>query len=389
MTVSKAIQASIERSSWIRKMFEEGAKLKAEKGAENVYDFSLGNPDVAPPEEFYSTFQKLASLKIDGIHGYMPNAGYPDVREKIAQRVSKEQNISLDNNAIVMTCGAAGGLNVIFKTILNPEDEIIVPTPYFVEYEFYVSNHQGKLITVKSNNDFSINIKAIESAITSKTKAILINSPNNPTGKIYSEEDITKLSQMLKTKNNGEIYLISDEPYRDIIYDGIHVPSILNHYKQSILVTSYSKTLSIPGERIGYMAVNPLCKDYQLLMSGLVLSNRILGFVNAPALMQRIVAELNDVSVNMDPYIKRRKIFMDGLTEAGYTYPKPEGAFYIFCKAPIDDDVAFVNHLKSFNILAVPGVGFSGPGYFRLSYSVSEKTIEASIPFFKKAMETI
>jgi len=370
-------------------MFEEGARLKAEKGAENVYDFSLGNPDVAPPEEFYSLFQKLSTTKVQGIHGYMPNAGYPDVRAKIAQRVSQEQNISLDNNAIVMTCGAAGGLNVIFKTILDPEDEVIVPTPYFTEYGFYVTNHQGKLVTVKSNDDFSINIEAIEEAITSKTKAVLINSPNNPTGKIYSEEDITKLSNMLKNKNNGEIYLLSDEPYRDIIYDGAHVPSILDHYKQSIVVTSYSKTLSIPGERIGYLAVNPACKDFSLLMGGLVLSNRILGFVNAPALMQRIVAELNDVSVNMDPYIKRRKIFMDGLTEAGYTYPKPEGAFYIFCKAPIDDDVAFVNHLKSFNILAVPGVGFGGPGYFRLSYSVSEKTIEASIPHFKKALETI
>ncbi len=389
MSIAKSIINSIEKSSWIRKMFEEGAKLKAEVGAENVFDFSLGNPDIKPPKNFFLELENLAKEEKDGVHGYMPNGGFPFVKEAIAKKVSKDHDVEIEGNSIIMTCGAAGGLNTIFKTILNPDDEVIVIKPYFVEYGFYISNHNGKMVLVDSSEDFSLNIENIKKAITSKTKAILINSPNNPTGKIYQEEQIIELSNLLKEKSTKEnpIYLISDEPYREIIYNNAKVPSILKYYENSIIVTSYSKTLSIPGERIGYIAVNPHIEDLQLLMSGLTLSNRILGFVNAPAIMQRVVAKLINETVDVNIYEKRRDVFVAGLKKAGYEFTIPEGAFYIFVKSP-GDDIKFVNHLKSFNILVVPGTGFGGPGYFRISYCVADSTIEKSLPFFEEALKT-
>jgi len=387
MGVSLKIQESIEKSSWIRKMFEEGAKLKAEVGADNVYDFSLGNPDLEPPVEFFHALKKMSDSTASGLHGYMPNSGFADVRNSISQKVEKDHKIKLDGNSLVMTCGAAGGMNIILKTILDPDDEIIAIKPYFAEYGFYISNHQGVLVLVDSNDDFSINIDAIEKAITPKTKGIIINNPNNPTGKVYSEKEIESLCEMLTRKSKGEkiIFLISDEPYREIVYDGIVVSPVLSKYKNTLVVNSYSKSLSLPGERIGYVAVNPEADNYALLMAGLNLSNRILGFVNAPALMQRIVAQLNDAAVNVSIYKKRRDILMAGLKEAGYEFSVPDGAFYLFCKAPGGDDVKFVRHLQKFNILAVPGVGFGGPGYFRLAYCTSEKVIERAIPKFKEA----
>jgi aspartate aminotransferase len=289
-----------------------------------------------------------------------------------------------------MTCGAAGGMNIILKTILDPGDEIIAIKPYFAEYGFYISNHQGSLVLVDSNADFSINIDAIEKAITSKTKGIIINNPNNPTGKVYSEKDIDALCDLLKRKSTTEksLFLISDEPYREIVYDNIVVSPVLSKYKNTLVVNSYSKSLSLPGERIGYVAVNPDADNYSLLMAGLNLSNRILGFVNAPALMQRIVAKLNSAAVNVNIYKNRRDILMAGLNEAGYEFSVPDGAFYLFCKAPGGDDVDFVRHLQKFNILAVPGVGFGGPGYFRLAYCTSEKVIEKAIPKFKEAINS-
>jgi len=385
MSISDSIIQSIEKSSWIRKMFEEGTKLKEKVGAENVFDFSLGNPDLKPPSKFFSELENIAKEHKDGVHGYMPNDGFPFVKEQTAKKVSKDHNFKINENSIIMTCGAAGGLNTIFKTILNPNDEVIVIKPYFVEYGFYISNHNGKIVLVNSASDFSLNIKEIENAITDKTKAILINSPNNPTGKIYSENQIIELTTLLK-KKNSEIFLISDEPYREIVYDNNEVPSILKHYDNSLIVTSYSKTLSIPGERIGYIAVNPKANDFSLLMSGLKLSNRILGFVNAPALMQRIVAKLINETVEIDIYRKRRDILVNGLKKAGYEFTIPEGAFYIFVKSPIDD-IEFVNELKSYNILVVPGTGFGGKGYFRISYCVSDKTILTALPFFEQALK--
>ena len=389
MTISKKILKSIEKSAWIRKMFEEGARLKSEFGDENVFDFSIGNPDLSPPEKFFSKLKELSSKKKVGVHGYMPNAGFPKVRESIAQKVSKEQKVKVDLNSIMMTCGAAGGLNAIFKTILDPGDQVIVPKPYFVEYGFYIGNHNGEMVLVDTNDDFSLNINNIKNALNDKTKAVLITSPNNPTGKVYSEKSIIELAQLLKEYRNSKIYILADEPYREIVYDDIEVPSILANYSQSITATSYSKSLSIPGERIGFIAVNPLCKDFDILMNGLVLSNRILGFVNAPALMQRIVAELNYENVDIRTYQKRRDLFVKGLSGAGYELIKPDGAFYIFCKSPIDDDIKFVNHLQKFNILTVPGTGFGKPGYFRISFAVSEDVIERSLSKFSEAYKSI
>lgn len=389
MSVSRYIEESMKASSWIRKMFEEGTKLKAQYGEDKVYDFTLGNPDVEPPEMFFKVLKETVMRSKKGAHAYMPNAGYPDVREKISLKASKEQGVPIPMENVIMTCGAAGALNTVLKTILNAGDEVIVPRPYFVEYGFYIANHGGKMVLADSLPDFSLDIKNISRAINDKTRAVLINSPNNPTGRVYPEHQIRELSDLINSKNkNGQlIYLISDEPYRDIVYNNITVPGIMNYCDQSIVVTSFSKSLSLPGERIGYCAVNPRCSNVKMLMDGLILCNRILGYVNAPALMQRVVAELGNVTVDVAPYAKRKDMLTAGLLDAGYEFPEPEGAFYIFCKAPGGDDVVFVQHLQKYNILGVPGVGFGGPGFFRITYCVAEKTIQNALPVFKKAME--
>ena len=391
MSIAGYIQESIEKSSWIRKMFEDGIKLKKEFGEDNVFDFSLGNPDLDPPDKFFEVLRRFSKEAVKGAHAYMPNAGFPSVCKAIADKVSKEHGITMNAGNIIMTCGAAGGLNAVLKTILNPGDEVVVSKPYFVEYNFYITNHNGVPKLVDSNPDFSLNVDNIKKAINNKTKAVLINSPNNPTGRVYPEKQIKELSDMLTDfyKKGQTIYLLSDEPYKEIVYDNIKVPSTLAHYSNSIVVNSYSKSLSIPGERIGYIAANTACDSIGPLMAGMIMCNRILGYVNAPALMQRIVAELTDVTVDITPYKKRRDMLADGLKNAGYSFPMPEGAFYIFCKSPIDDDVKFVQHLQKFNILAVPGSGFGGPGYFRMAYCVPEDVIKRSIPKFKEAMEKL
>jgi aspartate aminotransferase len=388
MSISMKIRDSIERASWIRKMFEEGARLRQKYGEENVFDFSLGNPDPNPPVEFYNILADLISERKEGLHGYMPNAGFDEVREAIARMVTETHGIDIRGENIVMTCGAAGGLNVVLKTILNPDDQVIVPKPYFAEYGFYIDNHGGKIVLVDTNDDFSLNIQSIKDAINDKTAAVLINSPNNPTGRVYSEDEIKSLSDLLKRNmDKGKtIYLVSDEPYRDIVYDNREVPSILKFYEQSVVVTSYSKSLSIPGERIGYIAINPACGEVDSLMSGFILCNRILGFVSAPALMQRLVARLSRVSVDVSAYKRRRDLLIEGLGDAGYQYVVPQGAFYLFCKSPIEDDVEFVRYLQRYNILVVPGSGFGGPGYFRIAYGVPERVIEKAIPRFKEAL---
>lgn len=395
MPIAKHIMDSMGRSSMIRRMFEEGIRLKSRFGEENVFDFSIGNPDAEPPQEFFNALKIISSNeKSDGTvnrHGYMPNAGFQETRASVAGLIAKEHGISITAEHVIMTCGAAGGLNVAFKTILNPGEQVIVPKPYFPEYDFYVGNHNGHTVLVDSNPDFSINVQNIESAINDKTRAVLINSPNNPTGMIYSENDIKKLSELLseQSKSGRCIFLISDEPYREIIYNGSVVPSIFKYYNNSILINSYSKTLSIAGERIGYIAVNPLCDDIDNMISGLILCNRTLGYINAPALMQRVIKEIINISVDTDLYKKRRDLFIEGLNSAGYVLQKPAGAFYLFPKSPVKDDIEFVKHLQKFNILVVPGSGFGGPGYFRISYAVPENVIERSIPKFKEAIESI
>jgi aspartate aminotransferase len=381
----------------IRKMFEEGSLLKKQHGADKVFDFSLGNPDLEPPPEFHRVFLKLAEEDAKGSHGYMPNAGFTPVREALARKASREHQVSIDGSHIVMAVGAAGGLNAVFKTICDPGDEVIVTRPYFMEYRSYTGNHGAKLVEVDSLPDFNLNIDAIGAALSPKTAAILINSPNNPTGKVYPAQSIAALADLLRKhgEKTGRLpYLVSDEPYREIAYN-VDVPPVLSAYSESIVVNSYSKSLSLPGERIGYIAVSPDITEKADVMNGLIYSTRILGYVNAPALMQRIVAELTEAVVDVAVYARRRDAFTAALDEAGIEYAVPEGAFYLFCKVPPrrknsepGDDAAFVNHLKQHLILGVPGAGFGKPGWLRFAYCIDETIIRASAVAFKKAMET-
>jgi aspartate aminotransferase len=392
MAVSAKIEEFIERSSWIRKMFEEGARLKKEHGAKNVFDFSLGNPNLDPSPAVRKAIVQAAEVTASGIHGYMPNAGFPDVRAAVAEKIRETEGVDIDENRIIMTVGAGGGLNVILKTFLNPGDEVVVPKPFFVEYVFYTDNHGGKAVPVPTADDFSLDLAAIEAAINKNTAAVLINSPNNPTGQVYSEGTINGLGELLerKSKELGRtVVLISDEPYRAITYDDVTVPSIIKAYPNSVVVTSFSKDLSLAGERLGYIALNPAMENAAQAMDGLVLSNRILGFVNAPALIQRAVREsLNDV-VDVSVYKRRRDKLYSALTSFGYQCVKPKGAFYLFPKSPIEDDVKFTALLQQKLVLTVPGSGFFGPGCFRISYCVSDETIEGSLPAFEEAIKEI
>ncbi len=388
--VSQKMLGFMEKSSWIRKMFEQGALLKARHGAEKVCDFSLGNPDLLPPSAFLDTLEKNAADRTAGIHGYMPNAGIPGVRQKVAEKVQEDHKITLKPEHIILTCGAAGGLNIIFKAILNPGEEVIVPRPYFVEYGFYVDNHQGKLVPVDCKPDFSLDLNAIEKAIGPSTKAVLLNSPNNPTGVIYTDNELDALADMLLTRSQDmgrAIFLVSDEPYRRLTFSGNTVPPILAKYPHSIITTSFSKDLSIPGERIGYVAIHPEAQDAAPLTGALTLANRILGYVNAPALMQRVIADVLDTCVDVKIYERRRDLFAEILQEAGLEFTMPQGAFYFFPKSPIEDDTLFVSTLQEELILAVPGSGFGCPGYFRLAFCVEDEVIERSRDGFKRAVD--
>jgi len=390
MTVARKIESMQNRQSWIRKMFEEGAKLKAAHGSEKVFDFSLGNPNIPPPPQFKKVLLELLESDKPGDHGYMPNVGYPHVRAAVAKTLSREQETQVDEGGIIMTCGAAGALNTVLKTILDPGDEILCPAPYFVEYATYADNHGGILKTVATRPDFTLDLDAIAEGITDKTKGVLINSPNNPTGEVYSKESLQALGDLLAEKSRSldrTLYLISDEPYRKIVYDGVQVPGIFPYYRDAIVVTSYSKDLSIPGERIGYIAVNPAAAHRQSLCGGLALSNRILGFVNAPALMQRAVAALQGVCADLEAYARKRKLLCDGMAECGYAFTVPKGAFYLFPRSPIEDDVKFVQALQEELILAVPGSGFMGPGHFRLAFCVDDATIQNALPGFRRAIK--
>jgi aspartate aminotransferase len=383
----------------IRKMFEEGNRLKKLHGAGKVFDFSLGNPDVEPPPAFRRVLLRLAQEdaagQARGSHGYMPNQGFPETREALAKKASREQGVSLDGSHIVMSVGAAGGLNVALKTILNPGDEVIVSRPYFMEYRSYVANHGGVLREVDALPDFNLDLEAVRNALNEKTAAVLINSPHNPTGRVYPAETLRSLAEILEAhgKKTGRFpFLVADEPYREIVYIPGGTPPALSAYPYSMVVTSYSKSLSLPGERIGFIAVNPGIQDKEDLLHGLVYATRVLGYVNAPALMQRIVAELTEESVDVDVYARRRDAFKEVLDQAGIFYAEPEGAFYLFCQVPPGkdgvpgDDGAFVNHLKQRLILGVPGAGFGKPGWVRFAYCVDEQTIRSSAGAFKEAM---
>ena len=390
MTVAKKMIEFNQGASWIRKMFEEGMRLKARYGEDQVFDFSLGNPDLPPPPEFDQTVRRLTDGHDPNLHRYMPNAGYPQVRSRIAAKVSVEQGMTVDGQGVVMTCGAAGGLNVILKALLDPGDEVIVIAPYFVEYLFYIDNHGGTARVVAAGKDFGLDLPAIAGALTSRTKSIIINSPNNPTGQIYPAQDLAELGRILSAAGERfgtTVYLIADEPYRKIVFDGHQTPSVFRHYQNSLVVSSFSKDLSLPGERIGFIACHPEITDLSELMDAMTLANRILGFVNAPALMQRAVAELTDRAVDCAAYARRRELFCRVLAQAGYDFLPPKGAFYLFPQSPLADELRFIDILKGHRILAVPGRGFGTPGYFRLAFCVPEQTIERSAPAFKAALE--
>ena len=349
MGIAKKMRTFAEKSSWIRKMFEEGTRMKAEFGQDNVFDFSLGNPDVPPPPLFYSVIREVIDNETPGIHGYMPNQGFPFVREALAKKISNEQMVPIQGSDILMTCGAAGALNVIFKALLDPGDEVITPSPYFVEYGMYVDNHGGVLNPVPTDAEFNLDLTAIEAALNERTKIVLINSPNNPTGQIYSADSLKKLGDLLKKageKFKHTIYVVSDEPYRNIVFDGHTVAPLMTASSNTIVASSYSKELSLPGERIGFIAVHPEMDGKQEMLGALTLANRILGFVNAPALMQRVVAQLQEASVDSAIYAKRLDAFCPILDAAGIKYVRPKGAFYLFPQAPIEDDVRFCQLLQ-------------------------------------------
>ncbi len=390
--ISKDVQENLKNASWIRKMFVEGAKLRELHGDENVYDFSLGNPYFEPPKEVLDKLKEVVNSQEPGSHRYMDNAGYKDVRQKVANSVNKGIEKPITGDHVLMTVGAAGGINVVLRTILDFGQEVVIIAPYFAEYIFYIKNHNGVPIIVKANEKtFEPDLDAFEKSITEKTRAIIINSPNNPTGIIYSATLLEKMADIIERKEaqfGHAIYLISDEPYKALVYDDMNVPNVHKIFKHSIIVNSYSKSLGLAGERIGYIAVNSKIEDTALLMSGLAFSNRTLGFVNAPALWQKVTADAIDITVDIEEYKARRDLLFNHLEKIGFEMVKPNGAFYIFPKALCEDDVAFVMEAKKHNILLVPGSGFGFPGYFRLSYCVDMSMIERSLPAFTKLVES-
>jgi aspartate aminotransferase len=390
--LASKIEEFLDRASWIRKMFETGAELKAKHGEDKVCDFSLGNPDLPPPAEVGEALSEIAAdADRPFAFGYMPNPGYPFAREALAHSVTEEQGLRIDPEDLVVTCGAAGAINAVLRAVLEPGDEVLAPAPFFVEYVFYVDNHGGTFKPVLSKpGTFELDLDAIEKSVTSKTRAIIINSPNNPTGAVYSKGELTGLADILARKSEQfgrPIFLISDEPYRFLAYDGVEIPSVLPMYPYSIAVSSFSKSLSLAGERVGYAVAAPNMPDKDKLLSGLIFANRVLGFVNAPAVGQKLMAKAIHARVDVDVYRRRRDAMADILEDAGYRFTLPKGAFYFFPAAPGGDDVAFVEALQEQLILGVPGKGFGYPGYVRLSFCVGEDVIERSRDGFRRAMD--
>ena len=386
MAVSRKLQQQMVAGGWIRKMFEEGIALKARYGESNVFDLTLGNPVAEPPEEFHHELRKWVNNPSPGMHRYMPNAGYQETRAAVATHLTSETGLPFTANEIVMTCGAAGGINVVLKTLVEAGDEVVIFAPYFVEYIYYVDNHQGIPRITATDSQFAPDLNALEETITPSTRAVLINSPNNPTGAVYGHGSLQGICEVIRAKERlygKEIFLISDDIYRRLVYDGAECPYLFQYHPRAIVITSHSKDLALPGERIGYIAINPRYDEREELVNGFVFCNRVLGFVNAPALMQHVVQALQDASVDVGEYVKKRDLLYNSLVEMGYSIVKPQGAFYIFPQSPIEDDVAFVRELQKYNVLAVPGQGFGAPGYFRLSYCVEERVIEGSLPGFR------
>ncbi|KAB1442699.1 pyridoxal phosphate-dependent aminotransferase [Pseudodesulfovibrio senegalensis] len=390
--ISRQIADYMESGSWIRKMFEAGIAMKKEFGEDAVCDFSLGNPDLPPPPALKQAMKDLAEeADTPFFLGYMPNFGYPDARTALAGQVSKEQGVAVAGEDLVITCGAAGALNAFFRAVLEPGDEVITPAPFFVEYGFYCENHGGVLKPVPSKPlTFELDIEAIDAAINEKTRILLLNSPNNPSGAVYSREELDRLAAILERHNQGRerpIFILSDEPYRFLAFDGVEVPSLLDVYQYSVVCSSFSKNLSMAGERIGYACVNPAMPGKQELLGALIMTNRILGFVNAPALAQKLMMRCLGSQVDASIYETRRAAMAEVLDNGGYNYTMPKGTFYFFPEAPNGDDVKFCSILQEEKILAVPGRGFGYPGYFRLTFCIGEDVIRRSKDGFKRAME--
>jgi len=387
--VSEKVLTNLKKSSWIRAMFEQGQNLRQKYRADNVFDFSLGNPDLEPPVLVREVLKKTVLSDIPKMHGYMSNAGYPEVRAAVAAKLKQTTGVPVEGSHVIMQCGAGGAMNVVLKTILNPGDEVIVLAPYFAEYLFYIDNHGGKPVIVEKNREtFQPDPQKIYDAITPRTKALIINSPNNPTGVIYSRSSLEAISDAIEKRQKEfgtVICVISDEPYDKIVYDGAEVPSVFKVFRNSIIVNSFSKSLSLPGERIGFIAVNPRIDDASALTDGLIFATRTLGFVNAPALFQRILPESLDAKADVEIYKKRRDMLYEIVTGAGFKCLKPQGAFYLFPQSPIENDVEFCSEALKYNLIIVPGTGFGCRGFFRLAYCVDEKTIVNS----RKAFEAL
>jgi aspartate aminotransferase len=381
-SISGSIAEQMERSSWIRRMFEIGIQLRRERGAENVFDFSLGNPEVEPPAAVLDALRQVVSEARPHAHGYMPNAGFPEVRAAIARSLAARTGVEFRFEDILMTTGAAGAINIVLKAVLDPGDEVMVLNPYFPEYRFYIENHGGRMVLVETGEQFQPDIAAIAAAITPRTKALLLNSPNNPTGAVYSAEVLRRLDGIIPE----HMLVISDEPYRALTFDGVTPPETFHVLRRSVVAWSWSKAMAIPGERIGYLAIPPHLAEAAQLRNACTFANRILGYINAPAIWQLVVARVPDATVDVARYQAKRDLLCDALNAMGYEAPRPQGTFYVFPRTPLADDVAFIRLLQAEGILAVPGTGFGRRGYMRLSLTISQDDLVRSLPGFERAL---
>ncbi len=388
MSIGRTIAEQMEHASWIRRMFEIGARMKRERGEETVFDFTLGNPDGEPPDEVVAALRRVTAENLPRSHAYMPNAGFPAVRAVIAEQLSWATGLSYTADHILMTVGSAGAINVVLKSLLDPGDEVIILVPFFPEYQFYIENHAGRMVLVETDDKFQPDLGRIKDAINPRTKAIILDSPNNPTGAVYSPEFLRELNGLMEGLDHP-VTLIADEPYKSLVFDGLTLPEMPSIVSRTVVAYSWSKALAIPGERIGYLALSPLLPEFEALRDACTFANRILGFINAPAVWQWVMAEVGNLKIDPRPYQEKRDLLWDGLTRLGYEVTKPQGAFYMFPKTPIPDDLAFVRGLMEDGILAVPGTGFGRSGYMRLALTAPRRTIERALPGFERALHRV
>jgi aspartate aminotransferase len=384
MQISQSIARQLENASWIRRMFEEGARMKRERGADKVFDFTLGNPDVEPPPQVLEALRRVVSQAKPNSHGYMPNPGFPSARQAVAAMLTRDTGLTFDTDDIFMTVGSSGACNVILKSILDPGDEVIVLMPCFSEYPFYVTNHAGRMVPVETGDGFLPDVERIADAITPRTRALILNTPNNPTGRVYPEAVLRAIGEML-AKLDHTVLVISDEPYKRLVFDGLKQYEPAAAIPNLVVCNSWSKSQGLSGERIGYLALSPRLENRPALRGACAFANRILGFINAPAIWQLVEAETWDATIDVSGYQRKRDMLCSALSRIGYDVTRPEGSFYVFPKTPIADDIAFVRLLASHGVLGVPGTGFGRPGYMRLSLTVPWDTIERSFPGFEAA----